>query len=260
MVKALGKFIYTYLGDHALSVTLLFARPGNGKTLDTARQARSWWRQYERGALYYPDLPRRRVYSNMKFSKAIEDKHLGIDLFYWTDPSELWTLRDVDILWDDIGLYLPADEWEKVHPRTRRMLILYRHRGLRIYSTTQDYKQIAIQFRRIVKNAYKMNKAIGSRDKSATLPPVDHVWGLIIKRRFDPDDLEAKTKAMVTNSASELDRVAFLPSDWFCIRRRLVDMYDTTEELGIEEHWILEKRVYRCEEDGYFKVKYIERH
>lgn len=219
---------------------MYFARPGNGKTLQMARVADALFKEYRWVQRKYPQLPKRALWSNMKFSKAIEDAHLGYDLHYWTDPRELYGLRDVDILWDDIGIYLATEEWDKVDKRLRKMLIMYRHRGLRIYATTQDYKQVAIQYRRMVKTAYKMTKVIGSRDKSATRPPVKRVWGLIWLRKFDVEELEAQKSGGASLKRLKKDGSAFFPSDWFFIERDLVDMYDSYEELDPVDRFELE--------------------
>jgi len=240
VVWKIKRLIFLFFGSSGLSVVLLWARPGNGKTLDTARQAFSWISQYHRMAMYFPELPPRHMWSNLKFGSEIENA-LGDRLHYWSDPSVLKQVRNADIIWDDIAVYLPSDEWDKVDPGIRKMLIMYRHRGLRIYATCQDYKMVAVQFRRVVKFAYKMNKLVGSRDISATLPPVKHPWGLITKRRFDPDDIEGQGKT-VTDSGSIKEAgnvVSFIPSDWFVITRRLCDAYDTTQELDHENSGIL---------------------
>jgi len=245
------KNAYILFSGSGLSVVLLWARPGNGKTLDTARQAFFWFRSYRKMDEFFPNLPKRTLWSNMKFSKKIEDDPvygLGKRLFYWEDPEDLKKLRNVDIIWDDIAIYIPADEWDKVDPGIRKMLIMYRHRGLRIYATCQDYKMVAVQFRRVVKFAYKMNKWFGSRDISATLPDPRTIWGLVTKRRFDPDEIEGQGKT-VTDSGKIKEMgsvVSFIPSDWFWITRELCEAYNTTEELSYEGSGMLICDIYKA--------------
>lgn len=241
--------------DGGLGIILTFAKPGNGKTLDTTRTVLKLFDEYAFTRKKYPNLPKRELWSNMKFSEEIEREHLGKDLFYWRNPKIFWKekdkngewrpklKRDIDIIWDDVGIQCPNDGWKDFDNDMKDLFIMYRHRGIRMWLNLQDYKMLDIHIRRMVKHAYKVQKVFGSRDKSATLPPLKHVWGLIIKREFDPDEVEAQSKSIADTTKLE---TSFIPSAMFFITKRLIDAYDTTEEipreftgLGHREQWCI---------------------
>lgn len=228
-------------------IQLSYGRPGEGKSLDQARTALRLMREYQRTEKRYPTLPRRQLWSNQKFSEAIEKKELydavsnpNGHLHYWQHPRQLRDLRDVDILWDEIGAHLPADSFKDTPAWMRAMFAQHRKRGNRIFANTQDYKAVDINFRRMVARAFKLKKMIGSRDISVSLPPVKRVWGLVVKREFDPAAIEVEKnieKLEVEGSG--------LPS-FFFITRRLTDAYDTTQDIPAYMPDKMEEIVMEC--------------
>jgi len=206
-----------------LGIYLAWGKPGMGKSLDLASLTLELFDDYAYMERKYPELPRRVCWTNMKMAKAVEDLHLGFDLKYWDNPRQIRDLRNVDILWDEIGKDLPADGWKDTPKWLRQVFSHYRKRGNRIFANTQDYMAVDINFRRMVKRAYKLNKVFGNRDISATMPPVKRIWGLITKREFDPMEMEYEKDKRTVESLGW--------PEFLFIRRRYVDAYDTTAEI-----------------------------
>jgi len=153
----------------------------------------------------------------------------------------------VDIVIDEIANYLPADGWATTPRWLRKTFAQYRHRGLRIFANTQDYMAVDINFRRMVKVAYKVTKVFGSRDLSATLPDPRWIWGVIMKLQFDPDAIEGQGVHSDTLQ-NEAKILWFHVPIFFSIKPRLVDMYDTTQDIPEYMPNTLEELVMKCEE------------
>jgi hypothetical protein len=191
--------------------------PGSGKSLRTAEIVMQLLRRnkkyYKRSGIV------RQLYSNMRLNPSIEDEYKGF-IKYWTDPSELVKVRDVDIVWDEVATYLDSTQWQNVPLELKRWLQQHRKFGIDIYGNTQDFPMIDISMRRLVHRAFLMKKLVGSRDKSATRPAPKRVWGLIIMREIDP--------ASYTADKTEY---RFVSSSFMFIKRSLCDVFDTTQEI-----------------------------
>lgn len=226
-----------------------YGRPGEGKSLDTAKTALELFKDYEKIEKKYPNLPKRSLWSNIKFSEKIEKKYLEKKLFYWESPQQLYKLRDVDIIWDEIARHLPADKWGDTPDDMRALFAQHRKRGIRIYANTQDYKAVDINFRRMVGEAYKLKKIIGSRDISVTLPPVKRIWGLIFKRKFNPEQIEVE-KDIEKLETQGIPKIIF-------IRKKYINAYNTAQEIPKYEIKELEHIERICDECG--KTQIIHR-
>lgn len=191
--------------------------PGQGKSLYTAKRTEEILRRnlkwHSRGNLKRP------VYSNMKFSDDFEKKWEGF-IFYWTDLDELVKLRNVDIIWDEIATELDSRNWINLSVETKRFLSQYRKRGIDIYANTQDFSMIDVRARLMISRVQSLKKIVGSRDISTTKPNPKFLWGLIICREvlnFRETDPDKK-------------KYALIPS-FFLIEKRLVAIYDTTQDI-----------------------------
>lgn len=250
-----------------IKIYLTWARPGEGKSVDTARTILRLFREYRATERRYPDLPRREVWVNLKLSKYIEDAELKRDpatgevvnenghLCYWDNPKQLRTLRDVDIIIDEVQNYIPADGWANLPRWLRKLFAQHRHRGMRIFANTQDYKAVDVNFRRMIGRAFMVSKLFSSRDISATLPPVRYIYGIIIKREFAP----AQVEQLGVNDPS-LNPV---PSSWwhsfpqwFWLGRILVDTYDTQQDIPEYMPNSLEHIKRTCPDCGFEKVEH----
>lgn len=209
-----------------ITIYLTFGRPGEGKTVDTMRTILKLFREYKRTERRYPELPKRQLWCNLKLSKELEEKELGKHLFYWENPKQLRHLKDCDIIMDEVQNYCPADGWADLPRWFRKLFAQHRHRGIRIFATTQDYKAVDINFRRMIGKTEKVDKIFSSRDISATLPPPKFIYGLIAKREYRPDEVELVGGMQTDN----LERVNSFPR-FFFLTRELIDCYDTTQDI-----------------------------
>lgn len=218
-----------------------YGRPGEGKSLDTAKTSLELLEEYKKIEKKYPKLPKRKLWTNMRLSKELEKEYLNKKLFYWENPKQLYNVKDVDIIWDEIARHLPSDKWGDTPDELRTLFAQHRKRGIRIFANTQDFKAVDINFRRMIGKAYKLKKIIGSRDISATLPPVKYIWGIILKRQFEPEELEEK-------ELEKAKTIYALPEIIF-IRKKYIKAYDTTQEIPryqTDELDHIEKKCKKC--------------
>jgi len=207
--------------------------PGQGKSLDQAataawlaRRNRKW---HEKGN------PLREIWSNQKFSEKFEKEYPEY-IHYWTDPATLCKLRNVDILWDEIATELDSRNFANLSSEMKRFLSQYRKRGVDIYANTQDFSMIDMRARLMISGVYTLRKLAGSRDISTTKPNPRFIWGLVMRREvlnFRETDPEKKKYAMI-------------PS-FFFIEKRLVSMYDTTQDIPAGKPAPLKHQVLYCE-------------
>jgi len=207
--------------------------PGQGKSLSTARTTREL---LERNKKWHEKgHPLRPVVANIKFSEAFETEW-GEALKYWINTSELVKLRDCDIVWDEIATELDSRNWPNLDVETRRFLSQYRKRGIEIYANTQDFSMIDNRARLMITGVTSLSKAIGSPDPSATKPPVKRPWGIIFEwtilnhKEVDPDKKQ----------------VSWIPG-FFFIRKKDIEIYDTTQDIQPGELPPLRHVVRKCE-------------
>jgi len=210
--------------------------PGQGKSLYTARLTERVLRRNKKWEA--KGNPRRKVWSNLKFSEAFEQEWEGY-IEYWTDASMLVKLSDCDIVWDEIATELDARNWPNLSNEMKRFLSQYRKRGIDIYANTQDFSMIDQRARLMISHVRTLTKILGSRDISTTKPPPRFIWGLILMR-----DVENYRE---TNP--EKKRYGWLPS-FFLIEKHLVDIYDTRQDIKPGEPPPLRHEVRVCELHG----------
>lgn len=216
---------------------LVFAPPGNAKSLEQARLSEKVFLEYDRTERKYPMLPHRILMSNqhIRTDMAVA-RSLSGHYIYWRHPEEFrycprkencWKFKnegyevvhdnhDVDLFVDEGAVLFPADGWSNTPSWLRDMWAQHRHVGIRILMLTQDYNGIDINARRMIWQSYLMKKVIGSRDPSPTLPPLSpwtllnlidpskHViWGVYTKQRFDPLIMKSDPLTMLTIQLNE---------------------------------------------------------
>jgi hypothetical protein len=109
-------------------------RPGAGKTCSMVWAA---WRLHKRG---------RRIRSNI----PLEDRRPGSKTFgqEWTDGPRLRTLAEAMqednclILLDEIHVWAPSQEWDKIPPEMKIWLAQHRKNGLDIWYTSQSSARV----------------------------------------------------------------------------------------------------------------------
>lgn len=149
------------------------------------------------------------------FEKAFTDGHLR----YWKQPEDIrycplkekcWRVtegyktrsgkiefdkpahdtHDCDIFCGEGATLFPAtmkNAADDMPLWMKAMIAQHRHRSIRFILLTQDFMGINIAARRCTWEAWAMEKVIGSRDPSPSLPPVKFIWGIYSKRKIDPD-------------------------------------------------------------------------
>jgi len=229
-----------------MAINIFNGLPGSGKSTKLASTA---IRLLNRNRRYFAKSGIKRLLAtNLKFTEWVEVEYKDF-IFYWTDPALLIKLRDVDIIWDEVATYLDSTQWANVPLELKRFLQLHRHYGIEIYGSTQDFPMIDISMRRLVKSAYYVRKLCGSRDKSATRPPVKHPWGVIFIREIDP--------ATFTKDKEEY-KFLLIPSFLF-ITKKLCNTFDTTQELLPGKYPPLRHIERHCDQPGcsFCKVTHI---
>jgi len=128
---------------------------------------------------------KRLLWTNLVLGSAVEREFAGY-FQYWTDLRQLTTLRDCDVVIDEVATYFDSRLWETLSLEMRRWLSQHRKFGIDIYGTSQDFAQVDKAFRRLTSDLLYLTKVIGSRDISATRPAPRFVWGLSLVRHLDP--------------------------------------------------------------------------
>lgn len=219
--------------------------PGSGKTLKMAEIAMTL---LKRNKKYFNKTGvKRMLVSNIKFAEHIEKQYDGF-IEYWTELDFLIKKRDCDIIFDEIATYMDSTQWALMPLEAKRFLQLHRHYGIDIYGTTQDFLMIDKAMRRLVKSAYQVRKIIGSRDKSATLPPVENPWGLCVIRQIDQETMEEDRQKQKLSGVSLL-----------FITKELCNVYDTTQELQVNAYPPLRHIVRTCSDPncGFHKLVHL---
>jgi len=209
-------------------IEIVTGLPGSGKSFFSARRAveilhrnREW--NKKTGKL-------RLLSSNLKLAKFVEDEFPG-QISYWDDPSELVGMKNVDILWEEMGTHVDATQWANMPLELKRFLQQHRHRGVEIYGNVQEFSQVDISVRRLTHRLVYLQKLIGSRDPSPTSPPVKFVWGLINMKDLDPRDYKEDEKLKSTSNSFGLDISFLWPWNYMLLDRKTVDIFDMFNDI-----------------------------
>lgn len=193
--------------------------PGQGKSLYTAIKARqllarnkAW---FKKSGIVRP------IFSNLKFSEQFEQENEGF-ILYWNNTDQLCSVRDVDVIWDEIATELDSRNFANLSEELKRFLSQYRKRGVDIYANTQDFSMIDARARLMVTRVATLKKVFGSRDPSPTKPPIKYIYGMVFVRdviNFKIVDPEKK-------------RYALIPSVFF-IEKEDIEIYDTRQDIEV---------------------------
>lgn len=177
---------------------------------------------------------KRLLYSNIHFSAQIEKEFDGY-IKYWAEPIELVDIRNADVLWDEIATHLDSTQWANMSLEIKRWLQQHRKFGVDVYGTTQDFAMIDKSMRRMTSDLFHLTKLIGSRDKSATKPPVKRIWAVVSVKRLDPTTYEEDNKVSLN----------VVPS-FMLISKEGTQVFDTTQEIKTGEYPPLNHITRRC--------------
>jgi len=210
--------------------------PGQGKSLYTARTARKILLRNIRWE--HAGNPRRKIYSNMKFSNDFEKEFDGY-IEYWSDSSTLVKLHDCDIIWDEIATELDARNWPNLSIEMKRFLSQYRKRGIDIYGNAQDFLTIDPSVRRLTSELFSVYKVMGSRRPGENRPPVRWVWGLLLSRHVDPKSLAT------INDENNLEYKGLPHVE--LIQKKVCAVFDTTQDFGQLKYPPLHHKEQKCD-------------
>lgn len=212
-------------------ITIYSGKPGSGKSLKLADVATSLLarnrRWQSRSGIVRP------IASNIRFSAWLEREYEGY-IRYWNDPLELVTLRDCDIIYDEIATHLDSTQWQNTPLEVKRFLQQHRKRGIDIYGSTQNFGMVDISMRRLTDVLHLCTKIMGSRNPAPTKPEVRFIWGLIWITELLPESFD-KEKPEVKGH------------DWLFITKKLCQVYDTTQEIQFGQQPALRHIERRCE-------------
>lgn len=219
--------------------------PGQGKSLYTAKIVR---KLLLRNKKWYQKTGQiRKVYSNLTFSDVFYEEN-KMWLAYWRSPMELTHILDADVIWDEIATELDARNFAQLPDELKIFLSQYRKRGVDIYANTQDFSMVDARARLMITRVATLTKIIGSRDPSATKPPVKTIWGLVMVR-----DVENFKEV-----SPDKKKYGYVPS-FFFIDREDVEIYDTRQAIVAGELPNRKLRKYKEIYDGDPEVKPFER-
>jgi len=197
-------------------IEIFSGKTGQGKSLSLADKVMTLLARNEKW--FKKSGQQRKILSNLKYAPWVEELYPG-RIVYWKDVEEVAAAKEVDVIWDEIANQLDANDWSNLPSSVKTFLRQHEKRGVNIYGTTQHFAMIDVSMRRLVDNLYVCKKLLGSRRPSATKPPVKRVWGVVWLTQLDPMTIEDdKPKSMGV-------------PDWLIITRKLVDVYDTRQEI-----------------------------
>jgi len=199
------------------------------------------------------DIPTaRKIVSNIKYSKSLEAyaRGKGIEIRYWKDIEELEKLSECDLFIDEIGAYFDSRTFDMLPLSTRLWLAQAQKLGVDIWGGAQDWGQIDVSFRRLVKRLYELKKVLGTRRPSKTFPAGKHPWALIFAWKVAP---------AAANDSTELRTLSLLPEFYFAGKKSF-GRFDTNARVPdtappplkkVVRHWFRENG-----EIGYTRTVY----
>lgn len=215
-------------------IVIFTGLPGSGKTLKLAQTALNLlWRNKR---LRKKGFQARYLYSNIHFNDEVLKAYPN-QIKYWADPAELPSLRDADIIWDEIATHLDSTQWQNMSLELKRWLQQHRKYGCEIYGTTQDFAQIDKSMRRLASDLLYMTKILGSRDISPTMPAVKRPYGLILIKTLDPTVYDEQKSKFASSG---------LPRFMFITKTRVM-VFDTRQEIKMGKYPPLRHISRECE-------------
>lgn len=258
---------------------LIFAPPGQGKSLEIANISVKVLHEYVRTEKKYPWLMKRVLLTNMELNHAMlpkkvrDENFLAEHIRYWKTPQEFrycprtdchygpeeHDIHDVDIFIDEAGAIFPSDSWGTTPQWLRELWMQHRKRGIRLLTASQDYMMVDINARRVLWKAYYLKKIMGSRDPSPTMPALARwtiknflnpkervIWGIYWLRPFSPLVLKFDEKSLLLIEIDEFKKEQFLKAGlmktpiWRLITWKKISWYETRK---IIKSWERPKKI-----------------
>jgi len=227
-----------------MAIKIYTGLPGNGKSLGMASEAVDMLYENKKNGLG------RKVYSNLKFSEDVEKEFEGL-IEYWNDARELALITKADIIWEEMSAYCDATQWQNMPSELKRFIKQHRHRQVRIIGNVQEFSDIDISVRRVTDRLIYMMKLAGSPDPYENMPPVKHIWGIILKLNINPRNYKEDKKF------SGIEISSFGGFEF--ITKKKVGIFDMFNDIKSQAHPPLKHIERDCEEKNchYHKVIHI---
>lgn len=170
----------------------------------------------------------RPIASNLQFMPWFEDraKELKVPIRYWKDLEELPSLNGADLIIDEMGSYFDSRTFKDLSLDVRLWIAQASKLGTDIYGSAQDFAQVDVSFRRLVRGPtnglFQITKMAGSDRPHPTKPPVNHTWGICMMRELDPMKLNEDTNKFASRG---------MPG-FFFIRKQICSIFDTTKRIA----------------------------
>jgi len=168
----------------------------------------------------------RPIVSNLKFETWFEEyveKELGIPILYWHNLEDLPTMKDLDLIIDEVGAYFDSRTFSDLPLEVRLWLAQASKLGVQIYGSAQDFAQVDLSFRRLTTSLVHITKIMGSPRPSKTKPPVKFIWGICSMRELDPMGYKEDEKKFTASG--------ILPK-FFFIRKEYCKIFDTNRRVA----------------------------
>lgn len=131
-----------------MTIEAFTGMPGQGKTYLMTRMAVNKMKP-RRGFLGLgKERPGRTVYANYPLAGAVQYRQV----------SELFEVRDAIILIDEAGLVAPSGFWKDIPFEVMSHWRQHRHKGVDVYYTAQDLRDVAVPLRRVTQFENKVSK------------------------------------------------------------------------------------------------------
>jgi len=227
-------------------IVIFTGLPGSGKSYKLAKTVVDVL--YRNRRYHQKTGNKRMLHTNLKLTPIVEEEFKGY-FEYWTDLKQLTTLRDCDVVFDEVATYFDARLWETLSLEMRRWLAQHRKFGIEIYGTAQDFAQVDKAFRRLTSDLLYLTKLAGSRDISPTKPAPKYIWGISAVRHLDPTKYDEQKSKFETNG---------LPS-FMLITRKGTEIFDTRAEVKMSSALPLKHLEKACElpDCGFHKTVHV---
>jgi len=134
-------------------------------------------------------------------------------IHYFNSMKELVDLENSIVLIDEGSIWFNSRLWNHLDPRVQYKFLQHRKDGLRIYVTSQFFDGMDKVVRQNTHKYFEIRKIFGS-DEDA-----EKVYGLIRMTEFAP-------------RAFDKIRRSAISTEYFLIRRKYVDMFNTHEKVN----------------------------
>jgi len=228
-------------------------KEGSGKTLMMGRESERIVIRNEK--LYKKVGIMRPIVSNVRYSdEFIEWANLkGVPIVFWKNVEELEDFSECDLIIDEIGTYFDSRTYADLPLNTRLWLAQAQKLGVQIIGGAQDWAQIDVSFRRLVNELIEVNKFLGSRRPSRTLPGGKYPWALLVLTSLEP---------VASANPEDLRSLHIIPAYLNPLNYRLAlradtDRFDTNARVLKSDPPPLRKIVRVCHEDGHRQIRYV---